>query len=47
MRKGVIMTNDLLFVIAVAVTTAAWIAFAEHPTAKNLRRAIIDTLELG
>jgi hypothetical protein len=31
-----------LFLIAVS----AWINYAEHPTARNLRRAIVDTLSL-
>src|SRR5262249_23543806 len=38
--------NQILFWIGVAVTAAAWINFAEHPTVRNLKRAIIDTLEL-
>jgi hypothetical protein len=36
---------NLMLVIAVIVVGAAWISFAEHPTARNLRRAVIDTLE--
>ena len=40
------MPNDLETAIMLALTAAAWIAFAEHPTARNLRAAIIDTLEL-
>lgn len=32
----------VLFVIAVG----AWINYAEHPTARNLKRAIRDTLAL-
>jgi hypothetical protein len=35
--------NELQVLIAAAVAGAAWVAFAEHPTAKNLRRAIIDS----
>jgi hypothetical protein len=38
--------TELQMLLAVAVAGAAWIAFAEHPTAKNLRRAIIDSFEL-
>jgi hypothetical protein len=36
------------FVVAVVITVAAlaWIAFAEHPTAANLRRALSDTVPL-
>jgi hypothetical protein len=41
------MTSDLIVMIGIAVAAAAWIGFAEHPMARNLRRAIIDTLELG
>ena len=32
--------------VLVMVAVGAWINYAEHPTAKNLKRAIIDTLEL-
>jgi hypothetical protein len=38
--KGVWVLAGLL------VASAAWIAYAEHPTAQNLRTAIIDTLNL-
>lgn len=34
----------LLYVVVVA--GVAWVSFAEHPTAKNLRKAISDTLPL-
>lgn len=37
--------QDLLWVTA-AIATLAWIRFAEHPTARNLRAAIADTLGL-
>ncbi len=32
--------------LAIIVTAGAWVAFADHPTARNLRRAIIDSLAL-
>lgn len=38
--------NQIMFALAVAVVAGAWVTFAEHPTARNLRRAVIDTLEL-
>ncbi len=31
---------------ALVLAGAAWIAYAEHPTAKNLRAALIETLGL-
>jgi hypothetical protein len=39
--------NDLIKLLAVATAVCAWVVYAEHPTARNLRRAIVDTLELG
>ena len=38
--------NALQLTIAVAIAALAWVAVAEHPTARNLRKAIIDTLPL-
>jgi hypothetical protein len=35
--------TEIQVLVAAAVAGAAWIAFAEHPTARNLRRAIIDS----
>jgi hypothetical protein len=31
--------------VLLLIAVGAWINYAEHPTARNLRRAIIDTLE--
>ena len=39
--------NRIAFYIGVGLTAVAWITFADHPTAKNLRIAIIDTLDFG
>ena len=41
-----VSNKQILFWVGVIVTAAAWINYAEHPTARNLKRAIIDTLEL-
>jgi hypothetical protein len=38
--------NELKVLIGAAVAVLAWISFAEHPTARNLRAAIIDTFLL-
>ena len=38
--------NEIQVALAFATAALAWVAFAEHPTAKNLRRAIIDSLGL-
>jgi hypothetical protein len=38
--------RELWWLYALGVTTTAWIAFADHPTAHNLRTAVIDTLDL-
>ena len=40
------MPTNLETAIMLALTAAAWIAFTEHPTARNLRAAIADTLGL-
>jgi len=39
-------TNKLVFLLTVAIAVAAWLTYAEHPTGRNLRAAIIDTLGL-
>jgi hypothetical protein len=39
-------TNQVIGAALVLIALAAWINYAEHPTARNLRRAVIDTLEL-
>ncbi len=36
----------LVFLLTVGIAAAAWLTYAEHPTARNLRAAIIDTLGL-
>ena len=35
---------ELIYVALLAA--AAWITFAEHPTARNLRAAILDSMDL-
>ena len=40
-------TGQIAFAASVVVVGCAWIAFAEHPTARNLRVALIDTLGLA
>ena len=37
--------QDMVWVMA-AIAALAWVRFAEHPTARNLRVAIADTLGL-
>lgn len=39
-------TRNLVLALFVALAASAWAAYAEHPTARNLRRAISDTLPL-
>jgi hypothetical protein len=39
-------TEQIAFAASVIVVACVWIAFAEHPTARNLRTAVIDTLGL-
>lgn len=38
--------QELYAWVLVAIAAAAWIRYAEHPTARNLRAAIADTLNL-
>lgn len=38
--------NQFVLIIGVAITALAWVTFAEHPTARNLRIALLDTLSL-
>lgn len=33
--------------VCVAIALAAWLTFDEHPTARNFRRAVTDTLSLA
>jgi hypothetical protein len=40
------MSDQDIFWVMAAITAAAWVRFAEHPTARNLRAAIADTLGL-
>jgi len=37
--------QDMAWVMA-AIAALAWVRFAEHPTARNLRAAIADTPDL-
>lgn len=41
MSKNSVVTPLLLLLAAFA-----WVAFADHPTAKNLQTAVLDTLGL-
>ncbi len=36
----------VIFLCCVGIAAVAWVRYAEHPTAKNLRVAISDTLGL-
>jgi hypothetical protein len=38
--------QEILWWVAAAIAAGAWVRFAEHPTARNLRAAIADTLGL-
>jgi hypothetical protein len=38
--------NQIYMLVAGAIAAMAWITFAEHPTARNLRIALQDTLGL-
>lgn len=38
--------ENVVWWVMVAVAAAAWVRFAERPTARNLRKAIADTLGL-
>ncbi len=40
------MTTELQTLLLLVLAASAWVVFAEHPTAQNLRVAIIDTLAL-
>jgi hypothetical protein len=39
-----VSVKELYQVIFLLIAIGAWIGFAEHPTAQNLRKAIRDTL---
>jgi hypothetical protein len=38
--------RELWALFALMLAVGAWISFAEHPTARRLRVAILDTLSL-
>lgn len=38
--------QELSWLYALLICAGAWIAFAEHPTARNARQAIIATMGL-
>jgi len=38
------MSGRALTLISALIALGAWITFAEHPTARNLRTAVMDTL---
>jgi hypothetical protein len=38
--------REAWFLYLLATAALAWVAFADHPTAKNLRTAIADSLGL-
>jgi hypothetical protein len=40
------MLQRVEFWLLIGLATVAWIRFADHPTARNLRAAIADTLGL-
>lgn len=35
-----------LWLLMFGLTAVAWVTFANHPTARNLRTAVVDTLSL-
>jgi hypothetical protein len=40
------MLSQLRWLLTLLLALSAWVAFAEHPTARNLRVAIIESLGL-
>jgi hypothetical protein len=40
------VVKQLLWFAALLAAAGAWVTYAHHPTARNLRIAIIDTLGL-
>ena len=38
------MSEELAVVVALFGVVAAWVGFAEHPTARQLRKAAVTTL---
>jgi hypothetical protein len=45
-REEVIPMAELLTYALLALATLAWVRYAQHPTARNLRAAIAATLDL-
>lgn len=45
-RKEPEMSDQDVCWLMAAIAALAWVRFAEHPTARNLRAAIADTLGL-
>jgi hypothetical protein len=39
--------EQIVFAATAVIAACAWVAFAEHPTARNLRTALIETLGLA
>jgi hypothetical protein len=40
------LIEEIRWGAAFAIAALAWLSVAEHPTARNFRRAVIDTLSL-
>lgn len=38
--------EELWWLYAFVTAAAAWLLFAQHPTARNLRRALLDSIGL-
>ena len=39
--------KKLLFAVGVLIAAGAWVKYADHPTAKNLRKALWDTFQVA
>ncbi len=39
-------TSKAIVLLTVALCAVSWVSYAEHPTARNLRAALRDTLPL-
>jgi len=39
-------TNQLIAAASAVLVIVAWVTFAEHPTARNLRTALLDSAGL-
>lgn len=46
-EEEVIKMKQIPLILLAAIAGLAWLRFAEHPSAKNLRTAIADTLPLA